>query len=343
MPPTVFRAAVVIAATFLLHGCRDISQPSENVAPPSQATQQITSVPSTRPIVEMWNGGIHLAGIKPFLLFAAWEDGTVLARRSFEPCSLRQMEVLLIGKARQQDIEHLLKTAEDAGFFAPPIRGPVVYPDGPDFIISINHGGKGGMLEYHGGDPKLDQIGPNASPSRSQVQAFHELWRKVVASIRDCPVSGLSEFRGEAPLSMISRVRKAPASPPAPRPAATSQPVRVTVKETRKQEDTASAAQEDGVMVVVITSRSGIGSMTLVSQGRDWPAKVRVRLQYEDGRPFRSLEMFGAALGRGAGKDAQKVDHRIVKSPRGVSVELSLPEGEGLRELKLSWIDAYRQ
>lgn len=119
-------------------------------------------------------------------------------------------------------------------------------------------------------------------------------------------------------------------------------PARVIVKETRRKEDTASVTQVDGVTEVVITSRSGIGSMTLVSRDRGWPAKVRVRLQYEPGRPYRRLEMFGAVLSGGEKKDARKVGHRIVDSPRGVSVELSLPESKGLFELKLSWIDAYR-
>jgi len=173
--------------------------PPRNVATSREATQQVTSVPSSRPIVQMWNGGIYLAGIKPFLLFAAWENGTVLVRRSLDERSIPRKETLFLGKAKEQDIKDLLKMAEDAGFFDPPIKSAVVQPDGPDFVITIHHGGKVGMLEYHGGDPKLDEIGPNASPSRTQMQAFYDLWRKVEASIRDCPVSGLSEFKGEAP------------------------------------------------------------------------------------------------------------------------------------------------
>jgi len=147
----------------------------------------------------MWNGGIHLAGIKPFLLFAAWEDGTVLVRRPLEPRSIPLKEALFLGKAKQQDIEDLLKTAEDANFFYPPIKGPVVRPDGPDFVITITHGERTGKLEYHGGDPRLNEIGPDAAPSRTQVEAFDKLWRKTSTAVESVPVSELSEFKGEVP------------------------------------------------------------------------------------------------------------------------------------------------
>jgi len=154
----------------------------------------------------------------------------------------------------------------------------------------------------------------------------------------------------KATASMISLVRRAPArrpasapaSGPATRPAATSQPVTVVVKETRKKEDAASVIREDAVTVILVTSPSGIGSMTLVNQGGDWPANLRVRLQYGQGRPYRRLEGFSATISRGDKNDAANVGHSVVQSPGGVSVELALPEGKGPRELKISWIDAYR-
>lgn len=74
-----------------------------------------------------------------------------------------------------------------------------MYPEGPDFIITISHDEKTGQLEYHGGDPRLDEIEPSAAPSRTQMEAFHKLWRKVETAVQSVPVSELSEFKGEVP------------------------------------------------------------------------------------------------------------------------------------------------
>ena len=191
------RALSVIGFAFALTigGCEATTSPTKQSRTTQPTTQSAAS--SNLPVVEMWNGGINLAGIEPFLIFAAWNDGTVLA--STPSTRGQRPSDLLIGNAKPQDIEQLLKTADIAGFFDPPIKYPVVYPDGPDFVIILRHAGKQGRLEYHGGDPKLGEIGPTASPSRDQMRAFYELWHKVETSIKQCPVSTLSKFKGQPP------------------------------------------------------------------------------------------------------------------------------------------------
>ncbi|KKL63990.1 hypothetical protein LCGC14_2169580 [marine sediment metagenome] len=189
---------LVTACVLVLHGCEE-PPPAKSSPKPAPAFAHTTSAPSTQPIVEMWNGGIYLAGIKPFLLFTAWEDGTVLVRRPVEPRTAPHRQQLFVGKASRADIEDLLKISQKAGFFDPPIKGPLLYVDGPEFIITIRYRGKENTLTYHGGDPKLDQIGPNASPSRAKMEAFHKLWAAVRAAIKRVPVTGLSEFKGQPP------------------------------------------------------------------------------------------------------------------------------------------------
>ena len=193
-----YKALSVIGFAFalMIGGCKTTTSPTEQPRTTQPTTQSAAS--SNLPVVEMWNGGIHLAGIEPFLMFAAWNDGTVLVSPTSSTRGQRPTG-LLIGKAKPQDIEQLLKTADTAGFFDPPIKYPVVYPDGPDFVIILRHAGKQGRLEYHGGDPKLGEIGPTASPSRDQMRAFYELWHKVETSIKHCPVSTLSKFKGQPP------------------------------------------------------------------------------------------------------------------------------------------------
>jgi hypothetical protein len=171
-------------------------EPPPASSKPSGATSSSpASVPATRPVVEMWNGGLYMPSIKPFLLFAAWEDGTVLVRRPLERWSKGP---LFIGKAKVQDLEGLLKAADKAGFFDSPIRD-LIYVDGPELIITMRFARGETTLRYDDGEPKLELYGPYATPSREQVIAFDKLWRKVDAAIKNLPIAGLSEFKGQPP------------------------------------------------------------------------------------------------------------------------------------------------
>jgi len=58
-----------------------------------------------------------------------------------------------------------------------------------------------------------------------------------------------------------------------------------------KPGDVAAVTEEAGRTVIVVTSESGIGRMTISARGR-WPKDVTLRLRYRGDHPFKTLEGF---------------------------------------------------
>ena len=91
--------------------------------------------------------------------------------------------------------------------------------------------------------------------------------------------------------------------------------------ELKKPGDTAMLIEEAGRTVVLVTSHTGIGQMTLsLKQGR-WPKDVTLRLRYANSRPFTTLEGFDMTTSR-----------IKVKASSGQSgkTPLLLPDDEGV-------------
>ena len=92
--------------------------------------------------------------------------------------------------------------------------------------------------------------------------------------------------------------------------------------------------------VLRITCPSGIGGVELVLASGTWPSRVKVWLEYGEGRPFGNLEMFEAkAAGRATTRPAV-LEHR--RGDDG-SVEVAIPADWGHARIRLDWIDAYRR
>ena len=66
-----------------------------------------------RPVISLWDGGIHMIGKKPFVLFAAWSDGMVVQRIGDKE---------KVGYASKESIAEYIRAIKKAGFFEPPIK-----------------------------------------------------------------------------------------------------------------------------------------------------------------------------------------------------------------------------
>src|SRR5690349_10236581 len=73
------------------------------------------------------------------------------------------------------------------------------------------------------------------------------------------------------------------------------EPPAIDVK-LHKPGDTFTLQQESGRTVIVVTSQTGIGRMTLSS--KDWPKDVTIRLRYAQPKPFKTLEGFEMTTSR---------------------------------------------
>ena len=88
---------------------------------------------------------------------------------------------------------------EAAGFFSPPLAHGLIRPDGSFRRLAAMRNGELVRLDY-GGDSDFRDIGPHHSPSRQQMEAFVQMWQRVVSAIDDLPVGELSDYRGEREL-----------------------------------------------------------------------------------------------------------------------------------------------
>ena len=155
------------------------------------------NLPTGEPAICLWDGGIYMLGIKPYVVFAVWKDGTVLRRdegQAAEPGKLR------IGRADPAAVARLLADCDAAGFYDPPVRHAVLV-DGPERRICLRDGTRRQILAYHDRDEwvQLDALDPATSwlcPGRYEMARFVRLWRQASAGIDALKPAGLIEYVG---------------------------------------------------------------------------------------------------------------------------------------------------
>ena len=172
------------------------------------ATGRTTSHPQGQPVIALWNDGTHLLNIKPFLLFAAWEDGTVLRRGEVsKPISGAQSigRKLTIGSVKPSDVQTLQAAIAKAGFFSPPLGDGLLFVDGPSQSLSVRCGKANRLLSHHGPSDKwlgeyIGRRAPKGSPQRDDYEAFVAMWDQVAKLIDAATPTSMAEFRGQVEL-----------------------------------------------------------------------------------------------------------------------------------------------
>ncbi len=130
---------------------------------------------------------------------------------------------------------------------------------------------------------------------------------------------------------------------PATQPAAF--PVKLILMQ--KPGDELQIAGDNKAPSLIVTSPSGIGSMTLAPAANAWPAELPLHFRYAGDKPFTTLEGFTAQLLPAKAGDRPIALEFTRYRRRDVGglfdfVLVTIPPSAGNRQLKLSWIDAYR-
>lgn len=132
----------------------------------------------------------------------------------------------------------------------------------------------------------------------------------------------------------------------------------------KKPKDAVAERKEEKRTVFVVTSKSGIGGVTVTLADGRWPRDVVLRLQYAKDRGFSSLESFGLQTSRLSVDGSLRTSGRMelyFLSPEGkaeaaagkVNVKVESRDGAlevtlpahlltGAKEVSFNWIDAFR-
>lgn len=172
-----FLATLVVAS--LTVACR--SEPAK----PRHVASCATPRPDQPPLVALWDAGQRMrfanepARPDDGILFAAFADCTVVFRRG---------ESLQVGRVPADRIDEMLAAIRAAGFFAPPLEQGVLYPDGSKQTLTVRDPPFERTLSHHGPTDQwlrddIARTGPTASPSREKMQAFAEMWDKILATL----------------------------------------------------------------------------------------------------------------------------------------------------------------
>jgi hypothetical protein len=149
----------------------------------------------------MWDAGILLVE-EPFLLFAAWEDGTVIRRTKWDAryWADRKAGTLKVGKVSPAEVRRLVDDFVKTVWFedAPQgyaLRWGLIPVDGEMLRMAVRHGDKEKVLSY---GPRLDlkQYGPTSSPSRAEVIAFVQMWNQAAAAIKKVEPPSWQDYSG---------------------------------------------------------------------------------------------------------------------------------------------------
>jgi hypothetical protein len=135
-----------------------------------------------------------------------------------------------------------------------------------------------------------------------------------------------------------------------------------------KDKDTSIIQQEAGRTVIVVTTETGIGRMTLSAKEGIWPKEVTIRLRYNQPKAFKTLEGFQMTSSRlqvrtNSG-DSGKVPFflatedgkyerddlnpsgwlKVDFKPHGDDLDVVFPSQlwRGEKEVHFQWIDFYR-
>lgn len=132
--------------------------------------------------------------------------------------------------------------------------------------------------------------------------------------------------------------------------------------------DAAVVREEEGRALILVSTRTGIGRLTMTAKNSKWPRQITLRLRYEDGKPLKSLEGFECTSPRlqirsNSGQSGRVPfflagdDGKFSRDDQSPSGWLNLqikPGGEGLdiqfpdnlwkgeKQVQIQWIDFYR-
>ena len=129
-------------------------------------------------------------------------------------------------------------------------------------------------------------------------------------------------------LTLAARAADAPADPG----------LKVTLQ--KHPEDKVVITSDKNEATVTITSASGIGSLTLETAGKPWPAKITIVMLYAPGKPYTKLEGFDATMSPPNPEGLSYDPHPVVN---GGTATITVAKDEHLDEkLGISWVDFYR-
>lgn len=169
--------------------------PAGKGEPQSQLESAPVIEQSTPPVIELWNGGIYLAHIQPYVLFAAWPDGTVVRR---------QGNRLKAGRVTPDAMKRLLEQVKNAGVLNPPLEYGMMVADGPLFTLCVRTDGRTIRLN-HDGSTELRDVSPNSYPPKDKKEAFVKMWKQAEDAINALDVPNMTDVTGDLPVSYPSR------------------------------------------------------------------------------------------------------------------------------------------
>jgi len=170
MNRTVHYVAFLVALIAAATACHP-STPVQQVAPADWWAS------TNSPVIALWDGGSALIREPASVRFALWSDGMLV--RSVDG-RLRR------GRVSPQEIRRLMTEVEAAGFFSPPLAHGLTRPDGQVRRLAAMRSGELVRLDYDGSSDFRD-VGPHASPSRQQREAFVQMWQRVLRAVDSVP------------------------------------------------------------------------------------------------------------------------------------------------------------
>ena len=125
--------------------------------------------------------------------------------------------------------------------------------------------------------------------------------------------------------------------------AADTEPTAVYEATLAKKDDTFKATMEKGAAVWTIASNSGIGSATVKLAKGDAPKKVLLLFP-----GLKNMEQFKATFGGSSvtmkvGEGSKSADRSISVEKGKDGIEVRIYHRDSVKEVKLSWIDAFRK
>ena len=106
-----------------------------------------------------------------------------------------------------------------------------------------------------------------------------------------------------------------------------------------KPADSVTVREEKDRTVFLITSPSGIGSVTITPTAGQWPTRAVVRFLYTADRGFQRLEGIDATTNR---QDRPVPQEKAALHDGAIELPLSPELLKDATHVKLSWVDAYR-
>jgi hypothetical protein len=150
--------------------------------PPDATVLRIQEgIPADPPILALWVGPIYLAGTQPLLLFALWDDGTMIRRA--ETNASRSSDQLMIGNIGPAQARAVLGQVRQTGLFDADTLDGLLHMDGPEYLLALMDDAGQVLRRYHGREDwiKLNELNSTASPSAAEIRQFLDRWKATQA------------------------------------------------------------------------------------------------------------------------------------------------------------------